>query len=79
MITVKYPNGRTEKRQFAIISGDNPIGSARPIPDEAVLELLDGCVKVTVGEDDEGLIWPWYKIKELSLGPKESETVILRE
>ncbi len=81
MITVRYPDGRTEKRTFALVSGENPIGSARPIPDNAVLELLDGCITITAGKDDARttIIWPWDRITEVDLGPKVSETVILRE
>jgi hypothetical protein len=79
MITVKYPDGRIETRSYAIISGDPPIGSARPIPDEATMIIMDGCIKVSKGTADEGLIWPMSKITEISLGPKMSETTVLRE
>jgi len=81
MITVKYPSGKVERRQFALVSGESPIGSARPIPDDAILELLDGCLMITAGEGDNNttIIWPWDKITELDLGPKASETALLRE
>ena len=82
VITVRYPDGRIEQRTFAIISGENPIGSARPIPDGATLEIMDGCITVTAAEGagEQGTIaWPWYKITELNLGPVVLEQVILRE
>ena len=81
MITVKYPSGKVEQRAFAHISGESPIGSARPIPDGAIMEILDGCLTITAGEDNNNLtiIWPWDKITELELGPRVSETVFLRE
>ena len=80
MITVKYPSGRSERRQFALVSGESPIGSARPIPDESTLELMDGCITITAAEgDSDTKVWPWHMIKELDLGPKVSETVLLRE
>ena len=80
MITVKYPSGKVEQRQFALVSGESPIGSARPIPDGAIMEILDGCLTITAGEGDDNttIIWPWDKITELDLGPKASETVPLR-
>ncbi len=81
MITVKYPNGKSERRTFALITGDNPIGSKRPIPDEAILELLDGCITITAGKDNARttIIWPWARVTEVDLGPKVAETVLLRE
>ena len=81
MITVRYPDGRTESRTFALVSGDNPIGSARPIPDDATLEITDGCIMITAGKEGERstMIWPWDRITELDLGPIAAETTILRE
>ena len=81
MITVKYPSGKVEQRAFALVSGESPIGSARPIPDGAIMEILDGCLTITAGEGDNNttIIWPWDKITELDLGPKISETALLRE
>ena len=80
MITVKYPSGKVERRAFALVSGESPIGSARPVADGAILELLDGCLTITAGENDNNttIIWPWDKITELDLGPKVSETAPLR-
>lgn len=81
MITIRYPSGRIEKREFAVISGQNPIGTARPIPDGATLELMDGWISVTAGKGEERsvLIWARDKITELHLGPLSVETVVLRE
>jgi hypothetical protein len=79
MITVKYPDGRTETRSYVIASGDPPIGTARPIPDGATVEIMSACIKVSKGASDEGLIWPMSKITEISLGPKMAETAALRE
>lgn len=81
MITVKYPDGRVEQRAFVRASGENPIGSDRPLPDGAVLEIMGGCVQVTEGEGEPARVWPWGKITELSLGPviESTEETILRE
>lgn len=82
MITVKYPDGRVKQCEYVIASGDPPIGNARPLPDGATLNVLDGCVEVIAGEDSSeqgSLIWPWDKITELRLGPLVQEKVTLME
>jgi len=86
MIIVKYQSGKIERRAFAVVSGENPIGSARPILPGATLEVLDGGLSVTEGGPlKDTKVWPWHKIVELKLGPQVEkveeveEKVILRE
>lgn len=81
MITIRYPDGREEQRMYAIASGAPPIGIGRPLPENGVVELMPGCIKVTGEDGDEGtaLTWPWAKITELELGPVVEQETILRE
>jgi len=86
MIIVKYQSGKIERRAFAVVSGKNPIGSARPILDGAILEVLNAGLMVTEGGAQEDTKdWPWHMIMELRLGPQVKEVeeveekVILRE
>ena len=84
MITVKYPDGRTDHLSYVIASGDPPIGMGRPLPDGATLEIMSGCIRVEAPKDsrdnDKGaIIWPWSKLSELTLGPAASGDVTLRE
>jgi len=80
MITVKHPSGEVTYHSYAIASGASPIGTGRPLPDDATLELTNGALLITVDETKPTFVWPWGKITELELGPVvEAERVMLRE
>jgi len=81
MITVKYEDGTIEQREYGLISGAPFIGSARPIPDDAAVTIIDVGVSITAGNEGERstIIWPWAQITALDLGPIMTDKVRLME
>ena len=83
MITVKYPTGRTEHRDYVAISGVSPpLGPRQSIGDSATIELLSVGVEITretAPDTISSTIYPWNVILSLDLGPISNESVTLRE